>query len=244
MGAVWRRLRTLANAAVGILASVIIFGGAAVGLFVLAEYLRDIWLVPRMLALIGVYILGGGVLFITLLVFMATLGPNLAEKLFCVRNKVLTAGMVRDLGAKKDAPATVPIASGQGVLRIIPLKPEWWLDDTYADDATPVLAVEGVEHRLPGWDPYDIAVPAGAVEVVAWMPRRSGNPGRRVYNPMPVPEGRVGAVVFRPSSIPEVPGTLESLDDELTGRLSLFRLALGAALLIGFAYTVWRVATG
>ncbi|SCF38957.1 hypothetical protein GA0074695_6465 [Micromonospora viridifaciens] len=244
MEAVRRQLRILANAAAGMVASVIILGGPAIGLSVLAEYLRDTWLVPRMLALIGVYVLGGGVLLITALFFRAVLGPNRAEKLFSVRSKVLTPDVVHDLGAKQVPAALVPIASGQGVLRIIAVKPEWWLDDAYADDAAPVVTVEGVEHRLPGWDPYDIAVPAGAVEVVAWVPRRSRNPGRRVYNSFSVPEGRVGAVVFRPSSIPEVPGTVESLDSELTGRPSLFRLALGAALLIGVAYTVWRLAAG
>ena len=153
--------------------------------------------------------------------------------------------MVRDLTAKEAAPVTVPIASGQGVLRVIPIKPEWWLDeDAYADDVTPVVAVEDVEYWLPGWDPYDVAVPAGAVNVVAWVPRRNGNSGRRVRNSFPMPEGRVGALVFRPSSIPELPGTVEPLNSELTGTLSLFRLALAAALLIGVAYAAWRLATG
>ncbi len=136
------------------------------------------------------------------------------------------------------------MAPGQGVLRVIPIKPEWWLDDAYAVDATPVVAVENAELRLPDWHPYDVAVRAGAPEVLAWMPRRSGIPGRRIRNTVRVSQGRVAAVVFRPSAVPEVGGTLESLDSELTGKPSLFRMAVGAALLIGIAYGVLRLAAG
>lgn len=97
---------------------------------------------------------------------------------------------------------------------------------------------------MPGWYPYDVAVRAGAPEVVSWMPRRSGHPGRRIRNTVPVPQARVAAVVLRPSSVPELGGTLEPLDSELTGNPSFFRLAVGAALLIGIAYGVWRLAAG
>ncbi|MEU5910924.1 hypothetical protein [Micromonospora sp. NPDC047527] len=237
--------RVLANAAVGIPAVLVIFGGSAAGLIVLAEHFRDTWLVGRLLAMIGFYLAYGGALLVTLLLLMAVVGPNLAAKLFFVPNKALTPELVRDLVAKEAAPVSVPIASEQGVLRVIPVKPEWWLDgDTYANDAAPVVAVEDIEYQLPGWDPYDVAVRAGAVDVVAWVPRRNGSPGRRVRNSIPVPEGRVGALVFRPSSIPELPGAVESLNSELTGTLSLFRLALAAALLIGITYAAWRIVIG
>lgn len=242
--AVRMRLKLLAGTAVGMLAVVVVLGGSAVGLLVLAEYLHDIWLVGRLLAMIGFYVAAGGAMIVTLLLLMAVLGPNRAAKLFCVRNKMLTPDVVRDLIAKKAAAVTVPLAAGQGALRVIPVKPEWWLDDSYADDAAPVVAVEDVEYRLPGWDPYDIAVPAGSVDVVAWVPRRSGNPGRRVHNSIPIPEGRVGALVFRPSSVPELPGTVEPLSSELTGPLSLFRLSSATAVLIGSAYAAWRLAAG
>lgn len=51
-------------------------------------------------------------------------------------------------------------------------------------------------------------------------------------------------MVFRPSSVPELGGTLEPLDGELTGSVSFFRLAVGVALLIGVAYGVWLLAAG
>ncbi|MFF5181884.1 hypothetical protein ACFY2Q_28010 [Micromonospora sp. NPDC000316] len=244
MEAVRSHLRVLGSTAIVMLAAVVVLGGSAVGLLLLAEYLRDTWLVGRLVAMIGFYLAAGGALVVTLLLPIGVLGPNLATKLFFVRNKVLTPDVVRDLVATEAAAVTVPIASGQGVLRVIPFKPEWWLDDSYADDAAPVVAVEDVEYGLPGWGPYDIAVPAGSVDVVVWVPRRNGNLGRRVRNSIPVPEGRVGALIFRPSSIPELPGTVESLSSELTGTLSMFRLSLAAAVLIGFAYTAWRLITG
>lgn len=240
-----RFLKAPASSGVGMLAAAVAFGGATVGLFVLAEHVRDSGLLGRLLAVIGLNLAGGGALIVTLLLLMAVLGPNLTAKLFFVPNKMLTPQAVRDLIAKEAAPATVPIAPRQGVLRVIPVKPEWWLDeDASADDAAPVVAVEDVEYRLPGWDPYDVAVSAGVVDVVAWVPRRNGSPGRRVRNSIAVPEGRVGALVFRPSSLPELPGTVESLNSELTGNLSVFRLAVAAAALIGFAYTAWRLANG
>ncbi|MEU5726111.1 hypothetical protein ABZ783_30395 [Micromonospora sp. NPDC047738] len=243
MEAVRRFLRTPASSAIGMLAAAVAFGGATVGLFMLAEHVRDSGLFGRLLAVIGFYLAGAGALIVTLLLLMAVLGPNLTTKLFIVPNKMLTPQAVRDLTAKEAAPATVPIAPRQGVLRVIPVKPEWWLDeDASTDDAAPVVAVADVEYRLPGWDPYDVAVPAGAVDVVAWVPRRDGSPGRRVRNSIPVPEGRVGALVFRPSSLPELPGTVESLDSELTGNPSMFRLALAAAALIGTAYAAWQLA--
>ncbi len=49
-------------------------------------------------------------------------------------------------------------------------------------------------------------------------------------------------MVFRPSSVSELGGTLEPLDSELTGNPSFFRLVVGAALLIGIAYVVWQAA--
>lgn len=242
--AVRRYPRALASTVVYMLV-VVVFGGSAVGLFVLAEYLRDTSFVGRLLAMIGIYLAYGAALLVTLRLLTAVLGPNLAAKLLFVRNKALSTDVVRELTAKEAAPVTVPVASGQGVLRVIPIKPEWWLDeDAHVDDVAPVVAVEDVEYRLPGWDPYDVAVPAGAVNVVAWVPPRNGNSGRRVRNSFHVHEGRVGALVFRPSSIPELPGTVESLNSELTGTLSLFRLALAAALLIGVAYAALRLATG
>ncbi|MFG2167871.1 hypothetical protein [Micromonospora chersina] len=245
MEAVRRVLKTPASSAIDMLAAAVAFGGATVGLVMLAEHVRDGGLLGRLLAVIGFSFAGGGALIVTLLLLMAVLGPNLTAKLFFVPNKVLTPEAVRDLTGKEAAPATVPIASGQGVLRVIPVKPEWWLDeDTSADDATPVVAVEDIEYRLPGWDPYDVAVPAGTVDVMAWVPRRNGSPGRRVGNSIPVPEGRVAALVFRPSSLPELPGTVESLNSELTGTPSMFRVALAAAVLIGSAYTAWQLATG
>ncbi len=119
----------------------------------------------------------GGALLVTMLFFRAVLEPNLATKLFSVRDKALTLDAVNDLRAKEGAAVTVPMALGQGLLRVIPIKPEWWLDDAYAEDATPVVALDDAEHRLPGWYPYDVAVRAGAHEVAVWMPRHSGNPG-------------------------------------------------------------------
>ncbi|MFY1588049.1 hypothetical protein ACN267_26535 [Micromonospora sp. WMMD734] len=245
MDAVRRYLKTPASSAIGMLAAAVAFGGATVGLFVLAEHVRYHGYLGRLVAVIGFYFAGGGALIVTLLLLVAGLGPNLTAKLFFVPNRMLTPEAVRDLKVKEAAPGTVPITPRQGVLRVIPVKPEWWLDeDASTHDAAPVVAVEGIEYRLPGWDPYDVAVPAGAVDVVAWVPRRNGSPGRRVRNSIPVPEGRVGALVFRPSSLPELPGTVEPLNSELRGTLSLFRLALAAAALIAFVYTAWRLTSG
>ncbi|MEV0566859.1 hypothetical protein [Dactylosporangium sp. NPDC050588] len=105
-----------------------------------------------------------------------------------MRDKALTPDVVTDLRAKQSAAVTVAVASDQGVLRIIPVKPGWWLDDVHAQDAAPVVAVQDAEHRLPGWNPHDVAVRAGMSDVVAWMPRRNGGPGRRVRRAVPVPQ--------------------------------------------------------
>lgn len=236
MGAVRRYL--------GMLAVVIILGGLAVGLFALAGHFRDNRPVAGLALGVGRLLMVGGALLATMLFFTAVLGPKLATKLFFVRNKALTLDAVNDLRAKESEPATVSMAPGQGVLRVIPIKPGWWLDDAYAADATPVVAVENAELRLPGWHPHDVAVRVGAPEVLAWMPRHSGNPGRRIRNTVRVSQGRVSAVVFRPSSLPELGGTLEPLDSELNGKPSFFRIAVGAALLIGIAYGVWQLAAG
>jgi len=244
VGTVRRYLRSLGVAVIGILAVVVILGGSAIGLYAVAEQLRDNRLVAGLSVMLGRFLLVGGALLVTMFFFTAVLGPNLAKKVFLVRAKALTPEAVNGLRAKASAAVTVPTASGQGVLRVIPIKPEWRLDDAYAEDATPAVTVEDVEHRLSSWDPYDIAVRAGASEVVAWLPRGSGNPGRRVRNTVPVPQGQVTAVIFRPSSVPEVSGTLETLDSELTGNLSFARLTVGAALLIGITYGFWRLAAG
>jgi len=126
----------------------------------------------------------------------------------------------------------------------MPVKPHWWLDEADAHDAAVIVRVEGVEHRLPGWDAYDVVVKAGSPEMVAWMPRSDGDPGRRVYNLVPVSEGSVGAVVFRPSVLPELAGKLETLEDEIFGRPSLLRMALAAGLIAAVAYGLWRLASG
>ena len=237
MGPARRQLLGLGLAVTGSLAVVILLGGPAVGLSRLPNIAGLSVRLGRLLILFSALLL-------TLFFFRAVLGPNLSTRLFFVRNKALTLNQVNDLRAKENTTVTVPIAPGQGVLRIIPIKPEWWLDDAYPEKATPVIAVEDVEHRVPGWAPYDVVVQAGTRNVVAWLPRRSGNRGRRIYNPVHVPQGQVTAVVFRPSSVPELGGTLETLDLELTGNLSLFRLTVATALLGGIAYTVWRLTAG
>ncbi|MGW4464025.1 hypothetical protein [Micromonospora sp. NPDC004704] len=230
------------DAVIGILISVVVFG-AGVGLFAFADYI-DIVIVDRLLFIVAVLVMFGGAFFATLAFSTAVLGPGLTEKLFFVQDKALTPEVVTDLRAKESAPSTVPVSSGQGILRVIPVRPEWWLDDTYAEYATPVVAVEDAEHRLPGWDPYDIAVRAGGPAVVAWMPRASGIPGRRTRSLVSVPEGGVGAVVFRPSSVPELGGTLEPLQGELRGKLSTLRVMLGAVLLAVVTCAVWALFGG
>jgi len=240
VSAIWRHLRLLGFAVAAIPVVVIVLGGLALGLMALAE--RFNWIVAGPLVMLGRLLVFAAVLMVAMLVFLAVLGRRLTVKLFFVRSKALTADAVNDLHAKQSAAAAVPIASGHGVLRVIPVKPEWWLDDTYTTDATPVVAVENVEHRLPDWQPYDVTVRAGDADVVAWMPRRTGGPGRRIRHTVSIPDGSVGAVVYRPSSVPELGGTLEPLASELIGTLSLFRLTMGAALLIGAAYTAWWLA--
>ena len=74
--AVRRYPRAFASTAVHVLVVVVVFGGSAVGLFVLAEYFRDTWLVGRLLAMIGFYLAYGGALLVTLLLLTAVLGPN------------------------------------------------------------------------------------------------------------------------------------------------------------------------
>ncbi|MEV4624908.1 hypothetical protein AB0J90_01270 [Micromonospora sp. NPDC049523] len=241
----WRRqLELRGKAVVGILASAVVVG-AAVGLFALAEQIPN-GIAARLVLVVGRALMYVGALFATMFFFMAVLGERLTGKLFFIRGKALTPDAVIDLRAKESAPATVPISPGQGVLRVIPIRPGWWLDNTYAEDALPVVAVQDVAHRLPGWDPYDLAVPAGNLDVVAWMPRAGGTPGRRVQTalPVPVPEGGVGVVVFRPSSVPELGGTVESLRDELIGKLSLLRLMLGCALLVVVTSVGWSLVAG
>ncbi|MCG5467420.1 hypothetical protein LADH09A_001082 [Micromonospora sp. LAH09] len=234
------RWRFLGGSLVGMVGVVAVFGALAIGFWVLADLSSDIPLVGRLFDMLGRLAAVGGAFFFTYCLLAVVLGPDLFEKLFFVRGKALTPGAIRELVAMEAASATIPVASGQGVLRIIPIKPQWWLDpNAHADDTKPVVVVEGIEHRLPGWDPYDVAVPAGTVEVVAWLPLRSGIPGRRAGSSVPVSEGRVGAVVFRPSSLPELPGTATPLAGELRGDLSSHRMWGATALLVGLVFLVW-----
>lgn len=242
MNAIWRHLRIVGFAAVTIPVVIGVLGGAALGLLALAEGAYRI--VAGLLVMVAGFLAVAAVLIVAILVFLAVLGRGLTRRLFFVRGRALTDDAVNDLTAQQGAAATVPIVAAQGVLRVIPVKPEWWLDDTYAGDVTPVVAVGQAEHRLPDWGPYDVAVRVGAADVVAWLPRRTGGPGRRIQKTVRVREGAVGAVVYRPSSVPELGGTLEPLDDELTGTLSFFRLTAGAALLVGIGYAVWRLSAG
>ncbi|WFE50788.1 hypothetical protein [Micromonospora sp. WMMD1155] len=235
----WRNFTSSAGLAV---LFVVVSVAVAAALFGLAYLLSDVWIVARLFLGIGITVAVVGFYASTPFLFDALLGPKLFQRLFCVRDKALTQNAIRELTAVAAAPVTVPLAPGRGVLRIVPIKPAWWNDpDAYDDDTRPVVVVEETEHRLPEWNPYDIAVPAGMVEVVAWLPRRNGIPGRPASGLVDVPAGGVGTLVYRPSSLPELPGTAADLAGELWGETSSFRTGLVTTVLIGLAVLGWLV---
>lgn len=210
------------------------------GLLSLGAHLDRIVLVGAILRLIGIEVAYVGVMLCGICLLVSLLGTDLFAKLFLVRAEIITPEVERELTAMQEAPATVPITAGHGVLRIIAVKPRWWLDpDAYDGDTTPVVVVDEVAHRMSGWDPYDILVPARPAEVATWLPLRTGVSGRRVGGSFSVAEGQVAAVVYRPSSLPELPGTLATVAREVEGDLSMSRLSWATALLIGLGFVVW-----
>ncbi|MEU8286378.1 hypothetical protein AB0C01_18810 [Micromonospora sp. NPDC048905] len=222
------------------LAVAAVCGVSSLGLLFLGAYLDGVILLGAILRLIGIQVAYAGVMLCAFCLLVSLLGADLFAKLFLVRDKAITPEVERELTAMREAPATVPITAGHGVLRILAVKPLLWLDpDAYGDDTTPVVVVDEVEHRLPGWDPYDIVALAGTVEVATWLPLRIGRSGRQVDGSFSVAEGQVTAVVYRPSSLPELPGTLATVAREVEGDLSLSRLSWVTALLIGLGFVVW-----
>ncbi|MFJ2084403.1 hypothetical protein ACIOBK_17890 [Micromonospora chokoriensis] len=168
-GAVAGYWRNFASTAVLAVLCVVVSVAVAAALFGLACLLRDVWIVACLFFGIGIAVAVVGVYAVTPFLLDALLGPNLFQRLFRVRDKALTRAAIRELTAIAAAPVTVPLAPGHGALRIIPIEPSWWNDpDAHDDDTRPVVVVEETEYRLPEWDPYEIVVPAGLVEVVAW----------------------------------------------------------------------------
>ncbi|MDG4778550.1 hypothetical protein O7614_02680 [Micromonospora sp. WMMD961] len=234
--------RNFAGAALFAVLCVLLSVAVAAAFFGVAYLLSDVGIVAGLFFGLGITVVVVGLYAATPFLFEALLGPNLFQRLFCVRDKSLTPDAIRELTAIAAAPVTGPLAPGHGVLRIIPIKPAWWNDpDAYDDDTRPVVMVEGSEHRLPGWDPYEIAVPAGMVEVVAWLPLRTGIPGRQATGLVDVPAGRVGALVYRPSSLPELPGTATDLAGEVRGETSSSRTGWVTTLLIALGVLTWLI---
>lgn len=98
-----------------------------------------------------------------------------------------------------------------------------------------------VEVEPGAWGVHDLPVPAGELRVVAWTPRVDGPAPRRVSEEVIVQPGEVHGVVYRPASVPELGGTLRTLDDELFGDLALGRVLLALAVLAALGWLLYRL---
>lgn len=247
MKAVREYLTGLGLALLTILAVVVVAGVPAIGFFAVAFYFADNPLIAWVAGAVGRVLLVATVLVVTFLLFAGLLGLRMTARLFFVHDKRAIAAreeLRARFQAEVDAAATVPVAPGQGVLRLIPVRPEWWHDPAFGEETTAVVTVGGTEHPLATWEPLDVAVSTGDTAVVAWLERRDGGGGRRVSHTVTVPVGGIATLVYRPSSLPELAGKLEPLDHEPLGDISMFRLLLGAVALIATTYAVWQLATG